>query len=384
VDASQHDRFPKTGAPPIGTPDRPWAVHRWPRRAALAGTSLAGLAAAGGSAGCGIDPQRLLSPPPLAPTPTADSGPRPTATATPRAAGLSISGAARTLPGRLVFVSDANLWLLERGQVRRLTADRLSRQPAWSRDGTRLAHVKLWTSGSDLWLIDADGGHPEELTSFTTRPEAQQSYALRPVWWPDGSRLIYLSEEGSQDAQLWQLTLAGRRRQRFLAPAADGLGGLDTPRLSADGLTLAVASFQPGRGPAGRSQVWTIALAGGRWRQVTEASDGAYDPDWSPDGRRLAYTARRAGRHDVWISQADGSNAYQVTTAGMCRAPAWSPDGAWLTYLSAQTGTFELWAVPAPAEGSSAGASGTSPPAGAQQLTRGALADAASGIAWAR
>jgi TolB protein len=133
--------------------------------------------------------------------------------------------------------------------------------------------------------------------------------------------------------------------------------------------------------------VWAVTLSGGRWRQITEAADGAYDPDWSPDGRRLAYTARRAGRHDVWICQADGSNAYQVTTAGTCRAPAWSPDGAWLTYLSAQTGTFELWAVPAPAEGNPPGMLGSpgAPPAvGAQQLTRGALADAGSGIAWAR
>ncbi|MGH2354880.1 MAG: TolB family protein, partial [Chloroflexota bacterium] len=105
-------------------------------------------------------------------------------------------------------------------------------------------------------------------------------------------------------------------------------------------------------------------------------------------GRRLAYTVRHAGRHDVWASLLDGSGAHPVTSAGLCRAPAWSPDGAWLAYLSAQGGTFDVWAVPAPAE-----AAGTVPPSGTpsptaptapRQITKGGLLDAASGIAWTR
>jgi Tol biopolymer transport system component len=293
----------------------------------------------------------------------------------------------RGLPGRLLFVSDSNVWLLDRGQSVRLTPDRISRQPSWSRDGKKIALVKIYSSGSDLWVMDASGANSEEMTDFSYRQERQQNYALRPAWLPDGAGLLYLSEQASQDTQLWQLTLEDRRRRRFLPPAADGLGGVDAPAFSPDGATLAVTAFLPGQGqsgPVNRSQIWLWSLSGGPWKQVSFAPDGAYDPTWSPDATHLAFAVRSAGKHDIWIARADGSGARQVTTAGACRAPAWSPDGAWLTYLSAQSGTFDLWAVPlgqAPAA-NNPDATPTGPTGPARAITRGGVVDAASGLSW--
>ena len=318
--------------------------------------------------------------------PTASPGPRPSAT--PRPTGVQLEPRAPNLPGRLLFVSDADIWLLERGQLRRLTPDRISRQPAWSRDGHKIAHVKLATSGSDLWIMDADGGNSEELTDNEFQPDPKQHFALRPIWWPDGTRLLYLSEERSQDTQLWQLTVANRRRLPFFASLGDGRGGLDSPKLSPDNQRIVAASFQPGRGPQNRPQIWTYALPNGAPRQLTEHADGSYDPDWSPDGRQIAYAVRSGARHDVWVMGADGTAQRQVTTAGACRAPCWSPDGQWLGYVSAQTGTFELWALPAPAEpAAAAGGAANATPApaasGFRQVTHNGLLDAASGLAWA-
>lgn len=325
---------------------------------------------------------------PVAVTPSADAvlnppqaAPQlPGVTPTARPPMPAAQPAARALPGRLLFVSDANVWLLERGQPRRLTGDRISRQPAWSRDGQQIALVKIYTSGSDLWVMDFDGSNSVELTDFSYRQESQQSYALRPAWLPDGSGLLYISEQGSQDTQLWQLSLANRRRQRYLGPVGDGAGGVDTPVFSPDGTSLALTGFQAGRGPAGRPQIWTWTPPSGPWRQVTSTPEGAYDPAWSPDGQRLAYTVRSAFRHDIWIAGADGSGARQVTTGGFCRAPTWSPDGAWIAYLSAQSGTFDVWAVPltpGAAPGGELGAGGA-----ARQITKGGVVDAGSGLAW--
>jgi dipeptidyl aminopeptidase/acylaminoacyl peptidase len=70
-------------------------------------------------------------------------------------------------------------------------------------------------------------------------------------------------------------------------------------------------------------------------------------PVWSPDGTRIAYTARSGGRHDVWGMAADGSNPQPVTWDGAARAPCWSPDGQALAFLSAAAGPFDLWAAPA-------------------------------------
>jgi TolB protein len=354
-----------------------------------AALSLGGLTAAG----CTLAAPPTAGGPPEPAPPPAEGGAASGAEATAAPAGPPTAGAARSfavlpvgqrLPGRLLFVSDANVWLLERGRASRLTPDRISRQPSWSRDGTSIAHVKLATSGSDLWLMDAAGADSQELTNNENLDDTQQQFVLRPIWVPDGDRLLYLSREGSRDLQVWQLTIATRQRKRFLPLAGDGAGGLDSPALSPGGDALALTSFQPGRGSAGLPQVWAyplaagVAGAAGPPRQLTTAPDGAYEPAWSPDGGRLAYTVRDAGRHDVWVMQADGTGARQLTSVGVCRAPAWSPDGAWIAYLSAATGTFELWAVPAPAESGA-------PPAstGVQQVTRGALVEATSGVAWA-
>jgi TolB protein len=300
---------------------------------------------------------------------------------------MTLTSFAATLPGRLLFVANADIWLHEHGQLRAITADRISRQPAWSRDGQRIAFIKLWTSGSDLWVADAQGANAQELTDFTYHEDRQQLFARQPIWSDDASRLLFLSQEGSRDMQLWQLSLADRRRQRLLMHG-ERSGGLDHPRLSPDGRVLAVTSFQPGRGPAGRPQVWTYQLPNGPWRQLTDAPGGAYDPAWSPDGR-LAYVVRSpdpshaSGRHDIWLMRADGSAAQPATTTGLNRAPAWSPDGAWLAFLSARGGAFDIWALPA---ASADGAASSGAAAGlpvARQVTQNGTLEATSGLAWA-
>ena len=349
--------------------------------------ALAGVTALA-SVGC-VPP---ASAPPTTPTP----GGRPVPTATPRPGppGMTLAGAATRLPGRLLFVADANVWLLERGQLRAVTTDRVSRQPSWSRDGRRIALTKLWTSGADLWAMDPDGRNAQELTDFTYRQDAQQNYALQPIWAADNARLYFLSQEGTADTQLWQVTLADKRRQRFLAHG-ERSGGIDRPRLSPDGRTLAVASFQPGRGSGGqiaRSQIWTYTLPSGPWRQLTEAPGGAYDPEWAPDGR-LAYVVRSpdagrsTGRHDVWVMRPDGSAQWRITTSGLNRAPSWAPDGSWLAFLSARTGTFDVWAVPMATDSAVAAVAATPtavPVVAARQVTQNGALDGASGLAWAR
>ncbi len=349
-----------------------------------------GAGAVGACARAGM-PASEGNPPPTeegaaGPTPPPAPAPAAPPTATPRVAGPAVLAPARSLSGRLLFVSDSDVWLLERGQAQRLTPDRISRQPSWSRDGKRIALAKVYGSGSDLWVMDADGGNSEELTDFSYREERQQSYALRPTWLPDGAGLLYLNEQGSQDVQLWALAFADRRRRRFLPPVADGLGGVDAPVFSPDGATLAVTGFLPLPAHPGRPQVWLWSLPNGPWRPATASPEGAYDPVWSPDGQRLAYTVRAAGRHDIWIAGANGSVPRQVTTSGACRAPAWSPDGSWLGFLSAQGGTFDLWTVPLGAEpGAPAGAEPPPlvPAGAARQVTRGGLIDAGSGLSWA-
>jgi Tol biopolymer transport system component len=310
---------------------------------------------------------------------------------------LAVPGAP-VLPGRLLYVADSDLWLLEGGKAHRVTGDRVTRQPVWSPDGKRIAHVKIHINSSELWVMDADGANARPLTENFSTAITRNNWAFRPAWWPDGSRLLFLSEETTNDLMLWQVGLDGRNRRQFLA-VPDLEGGIDMPSVSSDAKRLLAVRY---RTEGARSQVFSYALPNGPWRQLTEHPDGAYDPVWSPDGTRVAYTVRQRGRHDLWVMQADGSDARPLTDSGACRAPCWSPDGQQLAYLSGETGAFDVWTVPVPAAEAVATAGATAPtgarPTGgpaasstvpvklpaARQVTKGLNADAVSGLSWAK
>jgi TolB protein len=73
--------------------------------------------------------------------------------------------------------------------------------PVWSPDGTKIAYVSDVAGGPDLWVMDADGSNPVQLTSDA----GDESF---PEWSPDGTRIAYASSQGySSNADIWVLTL---------------------------------------------------------------------------------------------------------------------------------------------------------------------------------
>jgi dipeptidyl aminopeptidase/acylaminoacyl peptidase len=97
---------------------------------------------------------------------------------------------------------------------------------------------------------------------------------------------------------------------------------------------------------AGARQVFTLTLRGGVPLQVTASEKDVSDPQWSPDGRRLAYVRDEA----IWTIDADGSRATLVTDhpAGSS-TPRWSPNGRGLAFVSRRRGWSQVWLVDAPA-----------------------------------
>ncbi len=96
---------------------------------------------------------------------------------------------------------------------------------------------------------------------------------------------------------------------------------------------------------AGARQLFTLALRGGYPSQLTASEENVSDPQWSPDGRRLAFVRKEA----IWVIEADGSRLVRVTEhpAGNT-LPRWSPDGRRLAFVSRRRGWSQVWLVDAP------------------------------------
>ena len=96
--------------------------------------------------------------------------------------------------------------------------------------------------------------------------------------------------------------------------------------------------------------LWMIPLEGGEATRLTEGPAWDSEPRFSPDGSRLAYVSDAGGNEQLWIMDADGNNAKQITQEEDARVtdPVWDPDGPWLlgrrrTVDTRSIGVTELW-----------------------------------------
>ena len=79
--------------------------------------------------------------------------------------------------------------------------------------------------------------------------------------------------------------------------------------------------------------------------QLTASEKAVSDPQWSPDGRRLAFVRD----DEIWVVEADGSRLTRVVAKpGGGREPRWSPDGRRLAFLSRRRGWSQVWLIDAP------------------------------------
>jgi TolB protein len=120
------------------------------------------------------------------------------------------------------------------------------------------------------------------------------------------------------------------------------------PDWSPDGRSLAYTSWE-----SGYQDIYVIHPFGGGPR--SRPAGGTAEArnmlgTWSPDGTKLAFASTRSGSLDVWVVNRDGSGVRNLTPntpRSLENAPTFSPNGAKIAFTSDRTGTNQLYVVDA-------------------------------------
>jgi Tol biopolymer transport system component len=237
--------------------------------------------------------------------------------------------------------------------------------PRWSPDGRILRFtVENLKSGSEsLWEVASDGTHLRPLLAGWSNPPAE----CCGNWTPDGNYYVFQSERDANSTNLWAI----REKSGFLrkqnrepiqlttpptvfwaaVPSRDGkklfaiqaaplaelvrydaksqqflpyLSGISAVHLafSKDGQWVAYSSYPDGT-------LWRSRIDGTEKLQLTSSPMGVLDPQWSPDGKEIAFSASTPGqRFHIYMVSADGGVPKKVTNGERDeRFPNWSQDG---------------------------------------------------------
>ncbi len=202
----------------------------------------------------------------------------------------------------------------------------------WARfgPGDWLVYATLEPEGYVLWRSDLEGRR-EPLLS-------QRTSILRPTVSPDGSKVAFVGDRDGQ-VDLYLLDLDSREVRRLTFTP----GPEDTPDFSPDGRFLAfVGLWEIGSAPASW-EVFVLDLQDGGVEQVTE--DGHFDwaPRFSPDGEWMAFESTSRGSSDIHLIRRDGSERVAFTLDRWRDAfPCWCPLGDRIAYGSLRSGGWVI------------------------------------------
>ena len=202
----------------------------------------------------------------------------------------------------------------------------------WLPNNGELVFASGVRTSASLFRIGIAPGAPQQGLLGIGSSSTEPTVASR------GNRLVYV--QGTSDSNFWSVDLATR--------TADMDRGLSSsfrdvfPQFSPDGKRVAFYSLR-----SGSSQVWTANADGSQAAALTSIpGTGAASPRWSPDGQQIVFDSDAGGAYRIYVIGADGGQPRMVTP-GEAFFGSWSRDGRWIYFTSNRTGNEQVWKVAA-------------------------------------
>jgi hypothetical protein len=157
----------------------------------------------------------------------------------------------------------------------------------------------------------------------------------------EAPQFIYaLASDRSGAGDIFALDKAGQIVNLTNHPSTDW-----DPAWSPEGTRLAFSSHR-----SGDSDIWVLDLnnadAATRFHNLTNNPAWDYSPTWSPSGQSVAFVSERDGDPEIFVQHLEGDTAIQLTFNNeMDRLPAWSPDGKYIAFAAVRNGVEKIYRV---------------------------------------
>ncbi|MGI9165305.1 MAG: S9 family peptidase [Pyrinomonadaceae bacterium] len=182
---------------------------------------------------------------------------------------------------------------------------------------------------SQIYVLSMDGGEARRVTNLKNGVSTFR-------WSPDGRQLVVVSRVGPSDKWADNKERSDVRHYKNISYKFNDTGWFDDRR----------------------THIWVVEIRTGSARQITEGNDwNDSDPQWSPDGKRIAFVSNRTGREydedrntDVWVISAAGGPLTRISDHDEANnSPRWSPDGKTIAFTGVvkQRDHPKLWLAPA-------------------------------------